>query len=72
MIEVGFTEIILIFGIALIELGPERMAAQARAYGLCATDPPEQTTCEEQLVTFELPFANGRFPEKSSAAYVHG
>jgi penicillin-binding protein A len=46
-----------------LELGPERMAAQARAYGLCATFPPEQTTCEEQLVGFEVPFANGRFPE---------
>jgi peptidoglycan glycosyltransferase len=46
-----------------LELGPERMAAQARAYGLCGTLPPERTTCEEQLLSFELPFANGRFPE---------
>jgi peptidoglycan glycosyltransferase len=46
-----------------LELGPERMAAQARAYGLCGTLPPDRTTCDEQLVRFELPFQNGRFPE---------
>jgi penicillin-binding protein A len=46
-----------------LKLGPDRMAQQARAYGLCATRPPEQTTCDEQLVTFELPYQNGRFPE---------
>jgi penicillin-binding protein A len=46
-----------------LELGPERMAAQARAYGLCGTLPPGRTTCDEQLVRFELPFQNGRFPE---------
>ena len=46
-----------------LELGAERLAAQARAYGLCGTLPPEQTTCDEQLIDFELPFQNGRFPE---------
>jgi penicillin-binding protein A len=46
-----------------LELGAERMSAQARAYGLCGTLPPEQTTCDEQLIRFELPFQNGRFPE---------
>lgn len=46
-----------------LELGPERMAAQARAYGLCGTLPPDRTTCDDQLVRFELPFQNGRFPE---------
>jgi peptidoglycan glycosyltransferase len=46
-----------------LELGPERMAEQARRYGLCATNPPGQTTCEEQLIRFELEFQNGRFPE---------
>lgn len=46
-----------------LALGPERLAAQARAYGLCGTLPPERTTCDEQLVRFELPFQNGRFPE---------
>jgi penicillin-binding protein A len=46
-----------------LELGPERLAVQAHAYGLCGTLPPERTTCDEQLVRFELPFQNGRFPE---------
>jgi penicillin-binding protein A len=46
-----------------LRLGPERLAAQARAYGLCGTLPPERTTCDDQLVRFELPFQNGRFPE---------
>jgi penicillin-binding protein A len=46
-----------------LELGAEKMAAQARKYGLCATFPPERTTCEEQLIRFDLGFANGRFPE---------
>jgi peptidoglycan glycosyltransferase len=46
-----------------LRLGAERFAAQARAYGLCGTLPPERTTCEGPLVSFELPFQNGRFPE---------
>jgi peptidoglycan glycosyltransferase len=41
----------------------ERFAAQARAYGLCGTRPPERTTCDGPLISFELPFQNGRFPE---------
>src|ERR687891_459273 len=35
-----------------LELGPERLAAQARAYGLCGTFPPDRTTCDDQLVRF--------------------
>ena len=46
-----------------LRLGAERMAAQARAYGLCGILPPERTTCDAPLVSFELPFENGRFPE---------
>ncbi len=46
-----------------LRLGAERLASQARAYGLCGTLPPGRTTCEEPPVTFELPFQNGRFPE---------
>jgi penicillin-binding protein A len=46
-----------------LELGPERMFEQARAFGLCGTLPPERTTCEEPTITFQLPFQNGRFPE---------
>jgi peptidoglycan glycosyltransferase len=48
-----------------LRLGAERLAAQARAYGLCGTLPPERTTCDGQLINFELPFQNGRFPEPS-------
>ena len=48
-----------------LELGPERLAEQARAYGLCGTLPPERTTCDGQLINFELPFQSGRFPEPS-------
>jgi penicillin-binding protein A len=46
-----------------LDLGPEAMSEQARAFGLCGTLPPERTTCEEPTITFELPFQNGRFPE---------
>lgn len=46
-----------------LRLGAERFAAQARAYGLCGTLPPERTTCDGPLISFELPFQNGRFPE---------
>ena len=46
-----------------LRLGAEPLAAQARAYGLCGTLPPERTTCDEQLIDFEVPFQNGRFPE---------
>ena len=46
-----------------LRLGAERLAAQARAYGLCGTLPPGRTSCDEELVDFELPFENGRFPE---------
>jgi peptidoglycan glycosyltransferase len=46
-----------------LRLGAERMAAQARAYGLCGTFPPARTTCDAPLISFELPFQNGRFPE---------
>ena len=46
-----------------LDLGPERMFEQARAFGLCGTRPPDRTTCEEPTITFELPFQNGRFPE---------
>ncbi len=48
-----------------LRLGAEQLAAQARAYGLCGTLPPERTTCDGQLINFELPFQSGRFPEPS-------
>ena len=46
-----------------LELGPDAMSEQTQAFGLCATDPPQRTTCDEPTITFELPFQNGRFPE---------
>jgi peptidoglycan glycosyltransferase len=48
-----------------LKLGAANMAEQAQAYGLCLTDPPSKTTCDEQTISFELPFQNGRFPEPS-------
>ena len=51
------------FAEAALRLGPDRLAEQARAFGLCATLPPERTSCADPLVRFELPFQNGRFPE---------
>jgi peptidoglycan glycosyltransferase len=48
-----------------LRLGAEQLAAQARAYGLCGTLPPERTTCDGQFINFELPFQSGRFPEPS-------
>jgi peptidoglycan glycosyltransferase len=48
-----------------LKLGAANMAEQAQAFGLCSTDPPSKTTCDEQTISFELPFQNGRFPEPS-------
>jgi peptidoglycan glycosyltransferase len=53
------------FGEIGLELGAGRLAAQAHAYGLCPTLPPERTTCDEQAIGLPLPFVNGRFPEPS-------
>jgi peptidoglycan glycosyltransferase len=48
-----------------LKLGPDKLAEQAQAYGLCLTDPPSRTTCDDPTIRFELPFQNGRFPEPS-------
>lgn len=48
-----------------LELGAKEMSEQARAYGFCPTDPPEQVECEEPTIPFVLPWANGRFPVPS-------
>jgi peptidoglycan glycosyltransferase len=50
------------FGEVGLRLGAERLAAQARAFGFCATDPPGQTECLEPTIPFAIPFATGRFP----------
>ena len=48
-----------------LDLGAKEMSEQARAYGFCATDPPEQVECEEPTIPFVLSWANGRFPVPS-------
>jgi peptidoglycan glycosyltransferase len=48
-----------------LDLGAEEMSEQARAYGFCATDPPDEVACEELTIPFVLPWANGRFPVPS-------
>jgi peptidoglycan glycosyltransferase len=45
-----------------LKLGARKMSDQARAYGFCPTDPPDQIECEEPTIPFVLPFANGHFP----------
>jgi peptidoglycan glycosyltransferase len=50
------------FGEVGLKLGADKLEAQARAYGFCPTDPPEQTTCIQPTIPFTLPFQTGRFP----------
>jgi penicillin-binding protein A len=45
-----------------LKLGAEKLAAQARAYGFCPTDPPAQVTCISPTIPFVMPFQTGRFP----------
>jgi penicillin-binding protein A len=45
-----------------LKLGPDKIAAQAYAYGFCPTNPPAQTECSTQTIPFDLPFSTGRFP----------
>ena len=45
-----------------LKLGARNMSDQARAYGFCPTDPPEQIDCMEPTIPFVLPFQNGHFP----------
>lgn len=52
----------VIFGEIGLDLGPERLADQARAFGFCATNPPAETDCLEPTVPFSIPFRSGRFP----------
>ena len=50
------------FGEVGLKLGADKLEAQARAYGFCPTDPPQQTTCIQPTIPFTLPFQTGRFP----------
>ncbi len=45
-----------------LDLGAKKLSDQARAFGFCPTDPPEQTSCIEPTLSFEVPFQVGRFP----------
>jgi peptidoglycan glycosyltransferase len=45
-----------------LKLGARKMSEQARAYGFCPTDPPEQVDCMEPTIPFVLPFEVGHFP----------
>ena len=50
------------FGEIGLELGAEKLQAQAEAYGFCRTDPPDQSDCVEPTIPFTIPFQTGRFP----------
>ena len=52
----------VIFGEVGLALGPDELAAQARAFGFCPTDPPTQTDCIEPTIPSLIPFETGRFP----------
>ena len=45
-----------------LQLGADKLQAQAQAYGFCPTDPPKQTDCIEPTIPFTIPFQSGRFP----------
>jgi penicillin-binding protein A len=45
-----------------LKLGAEKMSEQARRFGFCPTDPPEQVECMEPTIPFILPFQEGHFP----------
>jgi len=50
------------FGEIGLELGAEKLQAQAEAYGFCPIDPPTKTTCIENTIPFVIGFETGRFP----------
>ena len=50
------------FGEIGLDLGPEKLQAQAEAYGFCRTDPPNRSDCIEPTIPFTIPFETGRFP----------
>jgi len=50
------------FGQIGLQLGADKLQAQAQAYGFCPTHPPTQTDCIEPTIPFTIPFQSGRFP----------
>lgn len=51
------------FGKVGLDIGPEVLAEQARAYGFCRTFPPTETACDGTTIPFLLDVENGRFPD---------
>jgi penicillin-binding protein A len=51
------------FGKIGLELGADKLSAQAFRYGWCPILPPDQLTCTQPTVPFTLPWETGRFPE---------
>jgi peptidoglycan glycosyltransferase len=45
-----------------LKLRAKAMSDQARAYGFCPTEPPDQVDCIEPTIPFVLPFEVGHFP----------
>jgi penicillin-binding protein A len=50
------------FGEIGLDVGAQKLQAQAQAYGFCPTDPPDQSDCIEPTIPFTIPFETGRFP----------
>jgi penicillin-binding protein A len=53
------------FGEIGLQLGADKLQAQAEAYGFCPTDPPDQSDCIQPTIPFTIPFESGRFPVPS-------
>ena len=53
------------FGEIGLQLGPDKLAKQAHAYGLCTTFPPNDPTCTNDTIPFTVPWQTGRFPDPS-------
>jgi len=49
----------VIFGEIGLALGADKLAAQARAFGFCPTDPPAETECIEPTIPSLIPFQTG-------------
>jgi penicillin-binding protein A len=49
-------------------LGPDKLAKQAHAYGLCTSFPPgnpDSPDCSNDTISFTIPWETGRFPDAS-------
>jgi penicillin-binding protein A len=45
-----------------LALGPDKLAAQAQAYGFCQTDPSVSLACQNETIPFVMPWEVGHFP----------